>query len=95
MFAVTKETSRKPASGLKETFVKDFILESSKDPRGRVRTRGRKRRAQRDEGKEEAGQPCLAEMSQERTTNAGSSSLITEKMSVKGWCNEGQKFMDL
>lgn len=35
--------------GWKQTFVKDFILEVSKDTRGRVRTRGRKRHAQRGE----------------------------------------------
>lgn len=42
------------------------------------------RKRGRDEGREKAGEPGLAEMSQERVTDAGSSSLITGKMSVKG-----------
>lgn len=42
------------------------------------------RKRGRDEGQEKAGEPGLAEMSQERVIDRGSSGLITGKMSVKG-----------
>lgn len=99
MFALTKETSRKAASGVKANLCQGFHFRTFKRHQ-RERERENKRQEEagtergRDEGREKQESPCLTEMSQERITNTGSGSLIAGKMFVKGWCNGREKFLD-
>lgn len=76
MLAAIKETSRQPASGLKADLCQGFRVRRFKRP---LRERENKRQEEACAGRQEAGQPCRAEMSQGRVTHTGASSLITEQ----------------